>query len=247
MMKINELFYNGIIFVNLNGKKRLAKITSILESKDIDSLPSAIEVLYSTELTGSVICDVCEPIELDKQIFELLGFNYVQDTFVYKDDDFEIQYDISNKELRIAYVYGNCLLDVFNIEYLHQLQYHLLSCGVFDLYSSLFRLVWSEETGFSIIKRKLKLYNRYKYEVYLKETDEKNVYKLIVDNSDFLQVSYDKDVYYSVDPDGGPYLSVGGSYPVRTSKGEYKNIDILKIECRKDTFFYITFKEDLFK
>lgn len=62
-------------------------------------------------------------------------------------------------------------------------------------------------------KKEYCLYNRYGNKNYLTPTNEEGLYKLNTENSEYLQISYDKDKdgnvkYYSVDPDGGPFISL---------------------------------------
>lgn len=90
-------------------------------------------------------------------------------------------------------------------------------------------------------KKEYLLYNRYGGKNYLTPTEEDGVYKLYTDKSDFLQISYDKNedgsiTYYSVDPDGGPYISRDTKVIPLVNRQELE-VDVLDIQYKEDGYY----------
>lgn len=61
-------------------------------------------------------------------------------------------------------------------------------------------------------KKEYCLYSRYGTKNYLTPTEKEKVFKLSVPDDECIQVSYENNpdgtvTYYSVDPDGGPYIT----------------------------------------
>lgn len=250
MIKISDLILGDIIQVKVNETVRISKITGLLNATSDEKLPDTVEVLYqSNDLMGSIPDTVCIPIELTEELLiDVFGFERCEDkpefVSIEVKKNNQINYNYKDKKL-VIYTDDSRILSIDGIEYLHQLQHHLYGFKFFDFNDKIQRLDYKEDKGYFLIKRKHYFRNRYKELVYLEETDEECKYLFVADY-DYMSVSYHEHGYYSIDPSGGPYLSVGGTIPVKDVDGDYKNVEILKIEQINNKYYLIT-KENIFK
>lgn len=79
---------------------------------------------------------------------------------------------------------------------------------------------------------KFQLYNRYREKVYLvRSENDPNVFAYEVANGDFMQYSYEKwpEDIYSVDPSGGPFISMGKNNISLALCNAYLTFEVLKI------------------
>ena len=57
-------------------------------------------------------------------------------------------------------------------------------------------------------KNNIPLYNRYGYDVHLSYIND-TTYKLCAEECNYFTPHYDEDVLVAIDPDGGPFISIG--------------------------------------
>lgn len=258
MIKIKDLIIGDLVFVGTDDKRKLARVTGLLNTDDGENLPDTIELMYQKSgLRTSVSEDDCYPVKMDMEVILYLGMTRFTDKCEFlgvEDDSIRLAYNPDANEMTIYPVKdSDKLVSLRDIEYVHQIQHQLLGFGETEITRKIENMCF-DGTEFYSNKRRMKLFNRYNNEVYLEETDEENKY-LFVAKYDYMQLSYDNEgTYYSIDPDGGPYISIGGSIPVmietedenNVKHREYENIEILKIE-QINKKYYITTKENLFK